>query len=68
MNQSQPHPTLLRFPSWLYVIQEEIVLPLPPESYTIKPGDWWEVKVKETGETVYNGIGPVEVLQSPSPF
>ncbi len=62
------HPTLLRFPSWLYTIKEEMVLPKPPETYTVTPGEWWTVTDTSTGVVVYNGIGPVEVLLSPAPF
>lgn len=63
-----PHPTLLRYPSWLVVVAEEQILPLPPEEYKVTPGDWWSVRVRSTGELIYNGIGPVDVVRSPAPF
>lgn len=62
------HPTLLRMPPWLG-FPEERVLPLPPEDYTVeKEGqDWWCVR-NTAGVLVYSGVGPVEVVRSPSPF
>lgn len=66
------HPTLLRVPAWYSDrIQDEIVLPLPPEEYDVVPGEGvngrWVV-TSSSGAVVYNGIGPVEVLRSPAPF
>jgi len=62
--------TLLRVPSWLGCdLVEEIQLPLMPGDYKVMPGDdRWTVTCLKTGETLYRGIGPVEVLRSPAPF
>lgn len=68
MTTATPHPTLLRYPSWLVVVAEEQILPLPPEAYQVTPGEWWSVRVRETGELIYSGIGPVDVVPSPAPF
>lgn len=62
-------PTLLRMPSWLGVgLLEERELPLAPGDYKVTPGDRWTVTLLKTGETIYSGIGPVEVIRSPAPF
>ncbi|WP_260602686.1 hypothetical protein [Variovorax sp. MHTC-1] len=62
-------PTLLRMPSWLGVgLLEERELPLAPGDYKVTPGDSWTVTLLKTGETIYSGIGPVEVIRSPAPF
>ncbi len=62
-------PTLLRMPSWLGLgIHEERELPLEPGNYKVTPGDRWTVTSLKTGETVYSGIGPVEVVRSAAPF
>ena len=57
--------SLLRMPSWLGPgVQEERDLPLDPGEYAITPGPRWTVSALKTGETVYSGIGPVEVLHA----
>jgi hypothetical protein len=76
MNALQPtqelfprSPTLLRMPSWLGLgIHEELELPLDPGDYKVTPGERWTVTSLKNGETVYSGIGPVEVVRSPAPF
>lgn len=58
-------PSLLRMPSWLGPgAHEERELPLEPGEYEITPGERWTVSALKTGETVYSGIGPVEVLRA----
>lgn len=63
------HPTLLRMPSWLGYTEER-ELPLVADAYEVSKvsDDWWQVKIRRTGETIYSGIGPVEVFRSPAPF
>lgn len=63
-------PTLLRTPSWLGLdVLEEHELPLAPGDYKVTPGkDRWTVTSLKTGETIYSGVGPVEVIRSPAPF
>ena len=62
-------PTLLRMPSWLGEgVIEEQELPLAPGDYKVTPGERWTVTSLKTGELVYCGIGPVEVVRSPAPF
>ena len=56
-------------PSWLGPgIYEERELPLEPGDYKVTPGERWNVTSLKNGETVYSGIGPVEVVRSPAPF
>jgi len=64
-----PHPTLLRLPPrrdfhW------ETLLPLRPADYVVRQrgDDWFEVRVRATGQLVYSGRGPVAVVVSPAPF
>ena len=50
---------------------DEHILPLPADSYECAMSaerGWWQVIAKETGERVYHGIGPVDVVVSPAPF
>lgn len=65
-----PYPTLLRYPTWYGGMPDEMVLPLEPTAYRVDQveGDRWTVTVKRTGEVLYRGIGPVEVMESPAPF
>lgn len=67
------HPTLLRMPSWRgYSIFDEEPLPLRPDDYQVTPGATpahrWTVTRLKDGATIYQGIGPVEVIASPAPF
>lgn len=63
------HPTLLRVPGPPPTMIEERVLALRPEAYLVaQRGAWWVVTVVATGEEVYRGPGPVEVLRSRAPF
>ena len=63
------NPTLLQMPSWLGYTEER-ELPLHISAYAISQPrtDWWEVKIERTGEVVYSGIGPVQVVSAPVPF
>ena len=63
-------PTLLRMPSWLgREVVEEVQLRFTPGDYNVTPGDdRWTVVCLKTGEQVYRGIGPVEVVRSSVPF
>ena len=55
--------SILRMPSWLGPdVHEEMALPFGPGDYVITPGIRWSVTVASTGQTVYVGIGPVEVI------
>lgn len=61
--------TILKMPSWLgLAVHEEHELPLEPGDYKITPGERWTVTSLKTGETVYCGIGPVEIVRSTCPF
>ena len=67
------HPTLLRRPvlgpDGKAVFFTEDFLPQPPQAYNVSQDeDWWTVTVVGTGEAIYHGPGPVEVLRSPAPF
>ncbi|WP_269475570.1 hypothetical protein [Variovorax sp. PBL-E5] len=43
-------------------------MPHQPGDYKVTPGDRWTVTSLKTGETVYSGIGPVEVVRSAAPY
>lgn len=62
--------TVMRFASWLGKdVRDERELPHTAGDYKITPGvgsERWTVTLLETGEDVYNGIGPVEVIAADS--
>ena len=65
------YPTLLCTPPWITegILPTETPLPLEPEAYVVtQVGDAWRVTVRHSGEVVYAGPGPVEVVGSPAPF
>lgn len=64
------HPTLLRMPTWYSrTAFEEMPLRLPRDAYAIATlGDRVRVTERESGQLVYAGIGPVEIIESPAPF
>lgn len=70
MKAPADHPTLLRMPTWYGGMPDEIVLPLDVAAYRVDQvePDRWTVSVQDTGEVIYRGIGPVEVVESPAPF
>ncbi|RYF26381.1 MAG: hypothetical protein EOO23_08580 [Comamonadaceae bacterium] len=49
-------------------IREGRELPLAPGDYNVTLGERWTVTSFKTGDSVYNGIGPVEVVRSPTLF
>lgn len=67
---AQRHPTLLRMPSWLGpTVIEEIQLDLPPDNYEVTTkGNRVRIVERTTGQLVYAGIGPVEIVASDAPF
>lgn len=65
------HPTLLRVPTWYGGPPDEHILPLPADAYETGMSaerGWWQVIARESGERVYHGIGPVQVVTSRAPF
>ena len=62
--------TVMRFASWLGKdVRDERELPHPPGDYKVTLGIGavrWTVTLLKTGEVVYNGIGPVEVVAADS--
>lgn len=51
------------------VFPAEIVLPLEAKAYAVtQEGEVWRVTVKHSGEVLYAGPGPVELVESPAPF
>jgi len=78
MTQPFDHPTLLRTPTWYGGPPDETKLPLPAAEYEVEhflfkrvsgsDDPRSTVKVRASGEVVYQGIGPAEVLVSPAPF
>jgi len=70
MSQADIFPidtTILYTPAWYSdEAHEEQVLPLASGDYKITPGhgaERWTVTSLKTGDVVYNGIGPVEILR-----
>jgi hypothetical protein len=59
--------TILRAPVWYDdAVRDDHPLPLLPGDYKVTPGagnERWTVANLKTGETVYNGTGPVEILR-----
>ena len=70
MSLLDERPTLLRMPSWLgRGVNEERELPHAPGDYKVAPGDdRWTVTCLNTGDRIYWGIRPVEVVRSAAPF
>jgi hypothetical protein len=71
------YPTLLRTPDLLPTVNPGIMatwpaanhLPLTPDAYEIVlTGRACTVREKASGEIVYRGAGPVELLECPVPF
>lgn len=65
------YPTLLCTPPWKIegVLPTETPLSLEPEAYaTDHDGETWRVTVRHSGEVIYEGAGPVELVGSPAPF
>lgn len=63
-----PAPTtILRTPVWYDgAARDDHPLPLSLGDYTVTPGaagEHWVVTNLKTGETVYSGVGPVEILR-----
>jgi hypothetical protein len=60
----RPHLTLLRLPSWLGpALTEEIRLDLAPECYLVSTqGERVRIVERDSGQLVYAGIGPVEIV------
>lgn len=60
--------TILRTPVWYDgATRDDHPLPLSPDDYKVFPdtaGGHWTVTDLKTGVTVYNGIGPVEIVRS----
>lgn len=58
---------ILRMPAWYAPgVYEERELALEPGAYKVTPGEagaHWTVTLLKTGETVYNGIGPVAIIR-----
>ncbi len=51
------------------VFPTETVLPLKAEAYAVtQEGEIWRVMVKHSGEVLYSGQGPVDLVESPAPF
>ncbi|CAN7190229.1 hypothetical protein [Acidovorax sp. LjRoot117] len=78
MTQPADHPTLLRTPTWYGGPPDEKKLPLPAAEYDVEHFQLQRegrtddprtiVTVRATGDIVYQGIGPAEVLVSRAPF
>lgn len=68
MNDPPDHQTLLLVPTWYGGPPVEIVLPLPATSYAVhQQGDRSMVVLLATGELIYRGFGPAEVVVSRVP-
>lgn len=64
------HPTLLRRPDpgGIPATVEDVVPGTPDDYFILQVGDAWTVRYVPTGEWIYKGLGPVEVLRSRAPF
>ena len=60
-------PTILRMPTWLgHNVTQDHHLPCAVDDYKVAPGagaEPWTVTLLKTGEIVYSGLGPVEILR-----
>ena len=72
-----PYPTLLRTPDLEETVDLNVLatwpagnhLPLEPEAYQIvTTREGCAVRVAATGEVVYRGAGPVDLIECPVPF
>lgn len=62
----KPHAILL-YPTWYGGPPDEIALPMAPQHYAVQQaGDRTIVAVIATGEVIYEGIGPAEVVAPPA--
>lgn len=77
MNRFIPYPTLLRTPELGDTVDLNILatwpdanhLPLEPAAYqVVHAPEGWSVRVAATGEVIYQGAGPVELVECPVPF
>ncbi|WP_431153402.1 hypothetical protein [Acidovorax facilis] len=51
------------------VFPTETVLPLEADAYAVTlEGEVWRVRVKHSGVVLYEGPGPVELVESPATF
>jgi hypothetical protein len=71
------YPTLLRRRDLAPTVDLNIMaawpetnyLPLDPSDYAVKQlGEVWRVRTLASGTTVYQGAGPVELIECPVPF
>lgn len=73
MTDLLPPPAILKTPTWYGGPDDETALPLEPGHYAVQqlpdetnPANHRTiVSVKATGEIVYNGIGPADVVFPP---
>ena len=71
INAPWNYPTLMRTPPGGAggVFPTETVLPLEAEAYAVtQEGEVWRVTVKHSGVVLYEGPGPVVLVESPAPF
>lgn len=77
MKHSIPYPTLLRTPDLGETVDLNVMatwpeanqLPFEPSAYqVVTTYEGCHVRVAATGEVVYRGPGPIELLACPVPF
>jgi hypothetical protein len=71
INAPWNYPTLMCTPPGIAggVFPTETVLPLEAQAYVVtQEGEVWRVMVKHSGEVLYSGQGPVDLVESPAPF
>jgi hypothetical protein len=62
-----PSLALLLYPTWYGGPPDEVTLPLKPHHYEVRhAGDRTFVAVIATGQVIYQGIGPAEVVALPA--
>lgn len=63
MTDLLPPPAILKTPTWYGGPDDETALIFPPEEYEVThQGDRSTVRVVGTGEVIYEGIGPAQVV------
>lgn len=66
---SSDHPTLLRHPTPGLLGWSETVLAGAVDDYRAgQDSNRWTVRHVPTGELIYSGPGPVEIVRSPAPY
>jgi len=67
MTDLLPPSAILLIPTWYGGPPDEVHLPMEPQHYAVQhAGDRTIVVVIATGQVIYQGIGPAEVIAPPA--